>query len=149
VTYEVHRDGFLVTTDVSLIDVDRVHRFLSQESYWAADMPRERFVTGFKNSIPLGAFRGGEQAGFCRIITDRATFAYLADVFVYQHFRGQGVSKLMIEAALAHPEVQGLKRWMLGTRDAHGLYARFGFSALSTPGRWMEFVPADTYCTSE
>jgi GNAT superfamily N-acetyltransferase len=147
--YEVRAGDTLVSTNRRLLDVDGIHTFLSQESYWATGISRERFLMGLEHSIPFGVYSQAEQAGFCRVITDRATFAYLADLFVNEQFRRRGLSKVLLGAALRHPELQGLKRWMLGTRDAHSLYARFGFSPLSTPGRWMDFVPADTFCTTE
>ena len=120
------------------VDVELVHRWLSEESYWAKGITRERCERAIENSIPFSAFDGERQIGFALVITDRATFAYLADVFVLEEYRGRGVSKQIMAAIDAHPELQGLRRWMLVTRDAHGLYEQFGFRALAAPERHME-----------
>lgn len=143
--YEVRRDGYLVSTDRSRLDLDAVHAFLSKESYWAAGISRERLERAIASSLPFGVYRDGRQVGFARAITDYATFAYLADVYVDEAHRRLGVSKLLMEALLAHPQLQALRRWMLGTRDAHGLYAQFGFVPLEDPARWMELPYPDTY----
>jgi GNAT superfamily N-acetyltransferase len=119
------------------VDLDAVHRYLSEESYWAKGVTREVVERSIAHSLPFSAFDGETQVGFARVITDRATFAYLADVFVLPSHRGRGISKLLMTAILAHPELQGLRRWSLVTRDAHGLYAQFGFTALDLPERHM------------
>lgn len=143
--YEVRRDGYLVSTDRSLLDLDAVHAFLSQRSYWAAGISRVRLETAIANSLPFGVYRDARQVAFARAISDHATFAYLADVYVDEAHRGRGVSKLLMEAVLAHPQLRPLRRWMLGTRDAHGLYAQFGFIPLAEPQRWMELPDPDAY----
>jgi GNAT superfamily N-acetyltransferase len=143
--YELLRAGYLVSTDRSRIDLDAVHAFLSGRSYWAAGISRERLANAIENSLPFGAYRDGAQVGFARAITDYETFAYLADVYVDEAHRGRGLSKLLMEAVLGHPQLQSLRRWMLGTRDAHGLYAQFGFSPLEEPARWMERPDPDAY----
>lgn len=120
------------------VDIDVVHRYLSEESYWAKGITRERVERAIAHSIPFSAFEDGAQIGFARVITDRATFAYLADVFVLPSHRGRGVAKKIMEAVCAHPELQDLRRWMLVTRDAHALYEQFGFRALAAPERHME-----------
>jgi GNAT superfamily N-acetyltransferase len=119
------------------VDLDAVHRYLSEESYWAKGVTREVVERSIAHSLPFSAFDGETQVGFARVITDRATFAYLADVFVLPSHRGRGISKLLMSTILAHPELQGLRRWSLVTRDAHGLYAQFGFTALDLPERHM------------
>ena len=144
-TYEVRRGDYLVSDDRNILDIDAIHAFLSQQSYWANGISRERLETAVENSIPLGLFDGEKQIGFARAITDRATFAYLADVYVDEAYRGRGLSKLLLEAVLAHPELQHLRRWMLGTRDAHDLYRQFGFIPLEEPRRWMELADQEAY----
>ena len=144
-TYEVRRGDYLVSDDRNILDIDAIHAFLSQQSYWANGISRERLETALDHSIPLGLFEGARQIGFARAITDRATFAYLADVYVDEAYRGRGLSKLLLEAVLAHPQVQHLRRWMLGTRDAHDLYAQFGFVPLEEPLRWMELADPEAY----
>ena len=127
-----------VSTDRERLDVAMIHRYLSEESYWAAGIPRELVEKSIRGSLCFGAFDGGAQVGFARVISDYATFAYVADVFVLASHRGRGVAKAIMEAIRAHPELQGLRRWHLVTRDAHRLYEQFGFRALSAPERHME-----------
>lgn len=143
-SYELREGQYLVSTDPSILDIDRIHAFLTQ-SYWAEGVPRDIVARSIKHSIPLGLYDGQAQIGFARIITDRATFAYLADVYVEEEYQGQGLGKLLRRAVMAHPDLQGLRRWMLGTRDAHGLYRRFGFTELGKPERWMETGDPDVY----
>ena len=126
-----------VSCDRNRIDVGAVHRFLSQESYWADGVAREVVERSIDHSLPFGAYDGEALVGFARVITDRATFAYIADVFVLPSHRGRGVSKAIMAAIAAHPELQGLRRWHLVTRDAHALYAQFGFEPLDAPDRHM------------
>jgi len=132
------RNGdFEISTDAARIDVATLHGFLA-ESYWAHGIPRHTVEQAIRNSLCFGIYRGKQQAGFARVITDRATFAYLADVFVLPEFRGRGLSKWLMECIVTHPDLQGLRRWSLVTRDAHALYQKFGFRALATPDQWME-----------
>ena len=135
--YEVREGDILVSCDRQKLDVNRIHAFLTR-SYWAEGVSRETVERSIEHSIPFGLYCDGEQAGFARVISDQASYAYLADVYVEEPFRGRGLSKLLMRAVMAHPELQGLRRWILGTRDAHGLYRRFGFSELQRPERWME-----------
>ena len=124
-------------------DRDLVYRFLSQEAYWSQGMPREIFDRSLENSLSFTAYAGGQAnaekqvAGFARVVTDRATFAWLCDVFVLPEHRGKGVSKLLMDAVMAHPDLARVRNFMLATRDAHGLYARYGFAPLAEPARWM------------
>lgn len=137
--------GYVVTSDTARVDVPLVHRWLSSESYWARGVPLEVVSKSVANSLCVSVHHETEgQVGFARVVTDRATFAYLADVFVLAPHRGRGLSRRMMEAVLSHPELQGLRRWLLATRDAHELYARFGFVP-PTPGRLMERVVPDIY----
>lgn len=139
------RGEFVISTDRSRLDVEAVHRFLSGSSYWSQGIPLEVVRRAIEHSLPFGIYRHGEQVGFARVVTDFATFAYLADVFVLEAMRGQGLSKWLMECITAHPDLQGLRRWMLATRDAHGLYAQYGFTPLKTPERMMEKVDPDIY----
>ena len=134
----------VVTTDPARIDKELVFGFLAQ-SYWAKRIPREVFERAIANSLCFSLFEGEDQVGFARVATDRATFAYLADVFVLSAHRGRGLSKLLMEAIVAHPELQGLRRWVLVTRDAHGLYARYGFTPLAQVDGYMERWDPEIY----
>jgi len=137
-----------VSTDPRLLDLDAVHAYLSQRSYWAAGISRERLALAIEHSLPFGVYDGDRQAGFTRVITDFVTYAYLADVYIDEAYRGRGLSKLLLAAVLAHPRLQRLRRWLLGTRDAHGLYAQFGFTPLEEPERWMELPDPDAYAAT-
>ena len=126
-----------VTSDRTRMDRAMIYAFLSQESYWAKNIPREIVERALEHSLCFGAFDGDAQTGFARVITDYATFAYLADVFVLPSHRGRGIGKQLMEAIAGHPALQGLRRWHLVTRDAHALYAQFGFEPLDAPERHM------------
>jgi len=126
-----------IDDDRTRLDVAMIHRYLSEESYWARGIARERVERSIAHSHCFGAYDGEAQVGFARVITDYATFAYLADVFVLPSHRGRGVSKQLMAAIRAHPELQELRRWHLVTRDAHALYAQFGFTPLDAPERHM------------
>jgi GNAT superfamily N-acetyltransferase len=126
------------------LDLDVVHGFLAS-SYWAAGIPRATMERSLAGSLNFGLYRDGAQIGFARFVTDSATFAYLADVFVLPDFRGQGLATWLVGTALTHPALTGLRRVLLATRDAHGLYAKFGFAQLARPGRFMEVAKLDVY----
>lgn len=126
-----HQD-YTLSDDPARLDLDAIHAFLSR-SYWAAGIPRETLARAIANSLCFGVYLGPTQVGFARLVTDRATFAYLADVYVLEPHRGRGLSRALMELVMSHPQVQGLRRWMLATRDAHGLYRKFGFSDLANP----------------
>jgi GNAT superfamily N-acetyltransferase len=133
------RDGFEISDDPSRLDVDRIWRWLAEESYWAVGRPRDVVERSLAGSVSLGAYRtDGEQVAFCRWVTDQATFGWLCDVFVSPTVRGEGIGTWLVSVAIDHPSVRGLPRQLLATRDAHGLYARFGFETLPEPHRWME-----------
>lgn len=138
------RDGFTVTCDPARIDRAAVHAFL-HASYWAAGIPREVVDRSIDGSLCFALLAGGTQVGFARVITDRATFAYLGDVHVLPEWRGRGLGKWLMECVLAHPELQGLRRWALVTRDAHDLYAPLGFKPLANPAGYMELHRPDVY----
>ena len=131
------RDGYLISIDRSLLDLRFVHGYL-KTSYWAAGVPEEVVRRSVENSLCFGVYSDEEQVGFARVVTDRATFAYLADVFVLEEHRGRGLGKWLVEVVLSHPELRGLRRWMLATRDAHELYRKYGFAELGRPEIFME-----------
>jgi GNAT superfamily N-acetyltransferase len=136
--------NIVVTTDRSRLDLDVIHGFLTS-SYWARGVPREIVARSMANSLCFGAFDGDRQVGFARVISDRATFAYICDVFALESHRGNGVGKTLMAAIMSHPELQGLRRRTLFTRDAHGLYRQFGFGAPRHPERLMEVVDSEPY----
>ncbi len=122
-----------------------IHKYLTGESYWAQGRTLEQTETAIANSVCFGAYEDGRQAAFARVVTDHATFAYLGDVFVMPEFQGRGIGKRLMRAIIEHPELQGLRRWILATRDAHSLYEKFGFHSLKFPERWMERPAPDAY----
>jgi GNAT superfamily N-acetyltransferase len=134
-----------ISTDKNRLDVTFVHRFLCDESYWAARIPLDLVRTSIENSLCFGAYDGGAQVGFARVVTDYATFGYVADVFVIPSHRGAGVGKELMTAIMSHPSLQRLRRWHLVTRDAHRLYAQFGFKPLGAPERHMEVIVTEPY----
>jgi len=136
--------AFELSDDPARLDVEAIHAFL-RESYWAAGIPREVVERSLRGSLCFGVYEGQRQVGFARCVTDRATYAYLADVFVLPSHRGRGLSKWLMECISAHPDLQGLRRWNLVTRDAHGLYAQHGFTAPRHPERYMEKLDPDVY----
>lgn len=142
--YRAERPPYLIISDPDRIDVDTVWGWL-RVTYWAAGIPRETVARAIRHSIPFGLFDGSRPIGFARVVTDRATFAYVADVFVEEAARGRGLAAWLMQAIRAHPELQGLRRWMLATRDAHGLYAKTGFVPMAHPDWFMEIHRPDMY----
>ncbi len=142
--HEWKRDSYTISTDRERLDLNVIHRFLTQ-SYWAAGVPMEIVKRSIEHSLPFGLYDNDRQIGFARVITDYATFAYLADVFVLEHVRGAGLGKWLVAVIDSHPDLQGLRRWMLATQDAHGLYRTVGFESLKQPDRWMEKHDPDVY----
>jgi GNAT superfamily N-acetyltransferase len=138
---------YTISTDPERIDVDLVHRFLSRESYWATGIDRATVERALRNSLVFGAYDADQQVGFARVVTDRATFAWLGDVFVVAEHRGAGLGKRLVEAVLAHPDLQGLRFFLLKTSDAHGLYEQFGFRRPADPERFLgiQRSPAEVY----
>lgn len=134
-----------ITNDLSRIDLDRVHAWLARKSYWAGQMPRSVFDRAINGSLCFGAIKDGTTVGFARVISDRATFAYVSDVFVDPERRGMGISKAIMSSIMRHPELQDLRLWLLVTADAHGLYARHGFKAPAKPERYMELRDPEVY----
>jgi N-acetylglutamate synthase-like GNAT family acetyltransferase len=143
-SFSTDASSFEISLDPRRIDIDAVHAFL-RTSYWAQAIPREIVAKSVANSLCVGAFSGGTQIGFARLVTDCATFGYLADVYVLSEHRGQGIAKRMLTTLMAHPDVQGLRRLMLVTRDAQRLYAECGFTALAAPERHMEKTDPEIY----
>jgi GNAT superfamily N-acetyltransferase len=133
-----------ISTDPSRLDLDVIHGFLTR-SYWARGIPRDVMARALDNSLCFGAFAGDRQVGFARVVTDRATFGYVSDVFVLESHRGRGVGERLMAAIMAHPELQGLRRMALFTRDAHGLYRKFGFGETRFADRFMEVFDATAY----
>jgi len=136
---------YTITTDKSRLEVDMIHRYLSEESYWAKNIPLELVERSIENSLCFGAFEDDRQIGFARVVTDYAVFAYVGDVFVLDSHRGRGVSKQLMQAVRDHPDLQQLRRWHLLTRDAHKLYEQVGFRALETPEWHMEISVKNPY----
>ena len=135
---EWRQGDYLVSDDSSKVSIDAVHRFLSEESNWSKRIPRAIVEKSVANSMCFALLKGDEQIGFARLITDRATIAYLGDVYVLKDHRGKGLSKWLMECVMSHPDLQNLRRWILVTGDAHGLYSRYGFDQLAAPDRYME-----------
>ena len=141
---EWNRGSFRISTDKAKLDRETIHGFLAK-SYWARGIPREIVDRSIEGSLCFGLYDGDRLVGFARVITDRATFGYLADVFVLESHRGRGLATWFMESVMSHPDLRGIRRWMLVTRDAHGLYRKVGFTDLSAPERIMEKLLADPY----
>ena len=143
---ETNPTGYSISTDPARLDVTAIHRWLSEESYWARHIPRATMERAIANSLNFGLYApDGRQAGFCRVVTDRATFAWLCDVFVLPEHQGHGLAKWLVRTMLAHPDLQNLRRHLLATFDAHTLYQRFGYEPLDRPDRWLEIKKAVPY----
>lgn len=140
----VHQGGYTISTDNDRLDIPFIHAFLSG-SYWAENIPVAIVAKSIAGSLCFGVYEGDTQIGFARVITDKATFGYLADVFIDAAYRGRGLSKWLMDTIMAHPDLQGLRRFMLATRDAHGLYAQYGFTPLGFVDRWMNIHKPDLY----
>ena len=140
ISREFKKNDYLISTDRKKLQIDVIHNFLSN-SYWSPNIPLEKVKTLLDNSLCFGLYKKDSQIGFARLVTDYATFAYLADVFILEEYRGQGLSKWLMEIVLSFPEVKGLRSWMLKTKDAHRLYKQFGFDAPIYPDRVMEYKP--------
>ena len=146
--HQVYQQGeYEVATDPARLDVGAIHQFLAHESYWAQGMDRALLEKALAHSLNFGLYTGPRQIGLARVVTDYATFAYLCDVYVHADFRGQGLGQWLMSCVVAHPELQTLRRFGLVTRDAQGLYAQFGWTALARPERHMERLPANYYKT--
>jgi len=142
----VHRDGYTISTDPTRLDLDAIHAFLSTDSHWALGIPKDVVAKSIAHSLPLGLYApDGAQVGFARVITDYATFAYICDVYVLDGHRGRGLGAWLTETVLALPELQAIRRWMLATKTAHGLYEKFGFAVPQWANAYMDIVRPDMY----
>ncbi len=130
--------GFLISTEQSLFDMEVIYNYLDKDSYWSKGIPFDRLEKAVRNSLSFGVYHNNAQVGFARVVTDKATFAYLADVFILPKYRKQGLSKWLVQTIVNHTDLQGLRRWSLATLDAHGLYSQFGFTEITQPERWMQ-----------
>jgi len=138
---ETRRDNFTISTDPGRLDRDAIADMLTR-AYWAQGRPRDRLERALANSLVFGLYDGNRQIGLARVVSDYAVFAYLCDVFIHEEYRAHGLGKWLIGTVLSHPDLQGLRRWTLATRDAHGLYRQFGWDILGHPENWMEiFTP--------
>ena len=145
---QINQDDYVISTDKSKLDLSLIHSFLSTQAYWSLNIPFAIVKRSVENSLCFGVYQGDRQVGFARIITDYATIAYLGDVFILEEHRGKGLSKRLIDEIMNHPDLQGLRRWMLLTSDAHGLYRQYGWTPISNPDRYMEIAKPDIYKTS-
>jgi N-acetylglutamate synthase-like GNAT family acetyltransferase len=145
--YEARKENYFISTDVSKLNVDLIHHYLSEESYWAKGIPKDVVEKSIANSLCFGIYCDNEQIGFARLVTDKATFGYLADVFILSKYRGKGLSKFLMQTIHAHPELQNLRRWWLGTKDDHGLYEQFGWTRITddVAKRFMQKHNPDVY----
>lgn len=139
--YSIEKNNYLISTDKNKIDVAYVHAFLSQ-SYWSPGVPARIVKRAMKGSLCFGVYNNDKQVGYARMVTDKATFAYMADVFIDEKHRGKGLAKWLVEMILAHPQLQGLRRILLATKDAHKLYEQCGFTTINNPERYMVYNPS-------
>lgn len=137
--------GYHISADKKKLDKGMIHHFLSTQAYWSLNIPYEKIVQAIENSLCFGVYYNEEQVGFARIISDYTTVAYLGDVFILPEHRGQGLSKMLMQHIMQHPDLQGLRRWILLTQDAHELYRKFGWTAIAAPDRWMEIHDKNVY----
>ena len=141
----LYKDGFCISTEKARLDLKAIHHFLSTQAYWSLNIPFSRIEKAAAHSLNFGIYFNEQQVGYARIISDFSTIAYLGDVYVLPEFRGRGLSKWLIQTTMEHPELQGLRRWLLGTRDAHGLYQQFGWTHIANPEKWMEVHNKEVY----
>ena len=134
---EVHQDQFTISTDPARLDMDAIVAML-ERAYWASGRPREKTERAFQNSLVFGVYEGDRQIGMARVVTDFAIFAYLCDVFIHEDYRARGLGKWLMQTIMNHPDLVDVRRWLLVTSDAHGLYSQFGFSLLADPEKWMQ-----------
>ena len=142
---EISENGFIFSDKKELLNIEAIHHYLSVESYWAKNIPLETVKRSIANSLCFGIYKNHEQVGFARWVTDKATFAWLCDVYVAENYRGQGLSKKLMSFMIFHPDLRGLRRYQLATLDAHGLYEQFGFAAIENPERQMGIVIPNIY----
>jgi GNAT superfamily N-acetyltransferase len=143
--YKWDKGEYTISTDRDRLPIDEIHKFLTEETNWAKGRTKEQTVTAIKNSLSFGVYKGENLVGFARVVTDYATFAYVGEVFILGEFRGQRLSKWLMETIVNYPDLQNLRRWILATLDAHSLYEKFGFGSLRYPECWMEKITPNTY----
>jgi GNAT superfamily N-acetyltransferase len=136
---ETHKDNFIISTYPSRLDHDAIADILKR-AYWASGRPREITDRAIENSLVFGIYDGDKQIGLARVVSDYAIFAYLCDVFIHEDYRAQGLGKWLLQTVMSHPDLQGLRRWVLATKDAHGLYKQYGWNPLADPDGWMEIL---------
>jgi GNAT superfamily N-acetyltransferase len=140
-----YREGFCISTEKARLDIKAIHHFLSTQAYWSMNIPFDRVEEAVAHSLNFGLYFKAQQIGYARVISDFSSIAYLGDVYVLPDFRGQGLSKWLVQTVMAYPELQGLRRWILSTADAHGLYKQFGWLPVAYPERWMEVHNREVY----
>ncbi|WP_029489860.1 GNAT family N-acetyltransferase [Aquimarina agarivorans] len=138
-------DEFHISTDKSKLDIDAIHEFLSTQAYWCLNIPKNKVKISIENSLCFGLYNKDKQIGFARIITDFSTIAYLGDVYILKEYRGKGLSKWLLETIINFPKLQGLRRWILLTGDAHELYRKYGWTDLADSNNWMELHNKNIY----
>jgi GNAT superfamily N-acetyltransferase len=141
----IYRDGFCISTEKARLDIKAIHHFLSTQAYWSLNIPFSRVEEAVAHSLNFGLYFKEQQIGYARVISDFSSIAYLGDVYVLPDFRGRGLSKWLMQTIMAYPELQGLRRWILSTADAHGLYKQFGWLPVAHPERWMEVHNGEIY----
>ena len=134
---ETHRDQFTISTDPARLDIDAIYDFL-QRAYWANTRPRERTERAIRNSLVFGVYESEKQIGMARVVSDYSIFAYLCDVFIHEDYRSHGLGKWLIQTIMEHPDLKEMRRWVLVTNDAHGLYKQYGFTSIEDPEHWMQ-----------
>ncbi len=142
---EYRKDAYTISTDKTSLDITAIHRYLSEDAYWSRGIPRGIVERGIGNALCFGLYQGETQIGFARVISDYASFAYLCDVFILEPYRAQGLGKWLMSCVMAHPALQGLRNYLLFTKDAHGLYAHYGFTSIGNPERVMVKRDPDIY----
>lgn len=141
----LYKNEFCISNDKAKLNLDTIHNFLSTKAYWALNIPKDKVQTSIQNSLCFGVYHNEKQMGFAKVISDFSTIAYLGDVFILEEYRGRGLSRWLIESIKSHPNLQGLRRWILLTGDAHELYRKFGWTNLSDSTKWMELHNKDVY----
>jgi GNAT superfamily N-acetyltransferase len=141
----VYQNEFCISTDKTKLDIDSIHQFLSTKAYWCLNIPRATVQTAIQHSLCFGVYQNRKQIGFARVISDFSTIAYLGDVYILEEYRGNGLSKWLLETVMQYPDLQGLRRWILLTGDAHSLYRQFGWTDLADPSKWMELHNKNVY----
>ncbi len=141
----LYKEEFCISTNKEKLDVDSIHAFLSTQAYWCLHIPKHRVESSIQHSLCFGVYQNKKQIGFARVISDFSTIAYLGDVYILEEYRGKGLSKWLMEVIMNHPDLQGLRRWILLTGDAHGLYRQFGWTDIADPTKWMELHDKNAY----